>query len=1013
MIKMSIQLTTRKALFFILFLFIGSITVARAAPGRWEKKVSGNNWRLWLDRNAEWLNDEIFLPTLNISQLPVNPPTCGWDNHDLMNGKKVSVPGTVEEYYWGANENIVGTSGDYRGVSWWSTTFQLDPALKSKKIIIAFESVNLRAEVLVNKKLVGYDVIGNTPFEVDATSAVSFTGENRLDIRITDPGGNFSWPAHTIFKWGKYNIPIVRGFGGITGDITIRAIDAVYVNDIYVQNKKKIKEVEIFIKLVNDSGTTKDGKLTLTIHEYNHPSKVIWKKMVSQEIPPGGKECSIYVKEPKAKTWGILDPHLYIASVTFKSSDGTIEDTMKRRFGFRWFDIGEKNGDKRLYLNGKRVFLMSTVNRGYWPTNGMYASPEMARKDVETAISMGYNSIAFHNAISQPQLIRFADEYGLVCSGESGGYRINDSNRKPCPDKITRDLRREKLFRFIKRDRSYPSIVIYMLKNEDQNPPDEDDLKNMAKIRELDPTRILLYNGDRDRRKPAYENDPNDPLKLFFKPLDPKKHNHGWWDMHHWNPHAGYMDFYYNNPRNYMRYNIVDGDSTHPIQKDEVIFYSEEGAFGTMLRLGMIKQEIDRQGTSDGWREKEHLDWFHAYDRFLDESGFRTSFPTVDHLTLTLGENMHYFHGRIVENARISNIIDAYCLNGWASAATHTDMVDVYRYPTGDPSILKYYNQPLYVAVKIRDKVIPIGFKPIADIFIANEANLNGRYTLELKLKNPFGNPVFSKTFPVIIKGGEEYGQLLVEGVNLPEVSCHGYFRLEARIISKKRIECTGFDEIFAVDFKSGSGIKGNGAMVDSKGVINNLLKEARGITFPEFTAKSLQMDYIIVGTHNFEQILTTLYNPIMEQVVNGATLIVIEHADRWANQLDGVYGFQALQYNGSAHWGNRGRLFVGKSKLLTDLPISQSMSWEYQVFYKGDVWGLKLNHTSNETVVALAAQNRKDILCAVSRIPHGNGQIILSTLTMMPELESKTPQSAIAKKLFLNFLEYAGEERY
>ena len=145
-----------------------------------------------------------------------------------------------------------------------------------------------------------------------------------------------------------------------------------------------------------------------------------------------------------------------------------------------------------------------------------------------------------------------------------------------------------------------------------------------------------------------------------------------------------------------------------------------------------------------------------------------------------------------------------------------------------------------------------------------------------------------------------------------------------------------------------------------------------------------------------------------MEQVLDGATLIVLDNADEWAEQWDDVYWYQAIQYTGSARWGNRGRLFVGNSTLLTDLPTSQSMSWEYQMFYRGDVWGLNMGRIGNETIVALAAEHRRDIITAVARIPFGNGRIIVSTLNMLPNLGSQRPQSAIAKKLFMNFLEYA-----
>ncbi|MFC1692462.1 glycoside hydrolase family 2 protein [Candidatus Latescibacterota bacterium] len=984
-----------------------------AAPGRWEQKISGKGWRLWLDKQAHWIEDDLFMPPVDVSRLPLNPPTCGWDRFEKMPRKTVSVPGTVEQYFWSANSNPVGRAGDYRGVSWWNTTFNLDKSLTGKKILIAFESVNLRAEVFVNHKLVGYDIIGNTPFEVDITAAVNFNTTNHLDVRITDPGGNFSWPAHIVFPWGKNFVPIVRGFGGITGEVRVIAVDKVRVEDIFVENTPKIKETSVHISLSNATKFKIHGQLTLIIHEYLNPENVLWKKTISETVPTNGIEKSLHVKAPKAKIWDILKPNLYTASVTFTSSDGANRDTMNRRFGFRWFDIGEKDGDQRFYLNGRRVFIMANVHRGYWATNGIFPTPKMVKKDVEIAIKMGFNSIAYHNAIGHQLLVQYADEYGLLATGESAGYRINDRSGKPVKDKLTRGWRREKLFRFIKRNRSYPSIIAYMLKNEDGNAPDNDDMDNIAKVREMDPTRILLYTGDCDRERREFANLQKNPLKLFYKPNDQTDYWYGWFDKHHWNRYPGYMDDWcYRNPRNYMRLNAVDGDPSTTVRKDEIIFYGEEGAFGTMLSLGKIREQLYLQGTSDGWRETEHIDWFNAYDRFLDETGYRTSFPTVDHLTTALGANMHYFHGRIVENARISNVIDAYNLNGWSAAGTHTDIVDAYRNPTGDPSILAYYNKPLYIAVKIRDKVLPAGAKPVADIFIVNETDLKGKHTLELDFIDPSGNSVFSHLYNVNIRGGEEYGQLLIEEVILPPVEYHGYYKLNARIMSGRGEKCTGLDDVFAVNYNNGPKITGKVALVDTSGFIATFLKEARNMNAEEFSTwnsySGPQMDYIVIGRHDFDTVRKSIYSPIMEQVVNGAILIVLDHTDKWAELWDRIHEYQAIQYTGAMTFGGNGRLFVGKSLLLNGLPQSQAMNWEYQIFYRSSPRGLNMGRVGNETVVALAAQSRKDIVTAVARIPFGRGYIIASTLDIIPYLTSDMPQSAIAKRLFMNFLEYA-----
>jgi len=974
-----------RILLFSMVLFIISFSVS-AEPGRWEKELSGEGWKLWLDHAAVWNNDDVYMPPFDVSSLPVNPPTCGWDNLDNVYDKIVDVPGTVEEHFWGEiGGTIPDVGGDFHGVSWWSSTFTLDPDIRGKRIIIYFESVNLRAEVFVNRKLVGYDVISNTPFEFDVTDAVIFDGENRIDVRITDPVGSFNYQDNILYRWGKNLVPGVHGFGGITGPIIIRATDRIHVDDIYVQNKPNPKEVEVFITLGNSSGTEKKGKMSLVIHEWGKPTQVLWRKTIPVSVQPEGKKLSLYIKASKAKLWELAgyrtfkQANLYEASVQFTGNDGKIVDSKSQRFGFRFFTVGEKNGDMRYYLNGKRVFIMAAMTRGFWPKNGIFATPEMAERDMKALIDLGFNMMLLHRAIGQPPVMDYSDRMGLLTYEEPGGYRIlpNKADNIDAPDEQARIWRREKLRRMILRDRSLPSMVIYNLKNEArQDLPDEDEYKNMKMVHDLDPSRILTYNSDRNVKFPHIENHPDDPVKLWMKPFDNKFYYHGWWDQHHWFPFAGYIDENYNNPTFYLRYNIVRGDSLHPIKKDEIIFWGEEGAFGTMVRLQKIKEELEITGAT-GYRELEHLDWFDAYDTFLDQSGFRAAYPTVDDLTMSLGRNMHYFHGRNVENIRMGNISDGYNMNGWASGGTRSDIVDQYRNPTADPAILQHYTQPLYVAVKIRDKVLPVGSVPVVDFWIVNEENLHGKNTLEIALDDPEGRIIFTKTFPVNIKGGEEYGQLLVSDVKLPPVQKPGYYKLNAKITNNGIEKATGFDDIFAVDYKKFAGFSQKCAVIETDNIIKNFLKETRGITVADYKPDNADLDFIIVGTHDFGDKGDTIYKDVMKRITNGTTVIVLDRADRWAEQLNILSKSRPATYRGGGiiRYGQMGRFFVGKSPFLNGLPDAQGMSWEYQFFYNtSNVSGLRLHHWGTEEIVALGGQHTKEILNALTRIQLGKG---------------------------------------
>lgn len=86
-----------------------------------EIDLSKNNWSIWLDKYAEWVDDELFLPPVDIKTLPVNPPTIGWEKLFQVNDIEVNLPATIEEHFWQESGNERGISGNYTGVSWLCT----------------------------------------------------------------------------------------------------------------------------------------------------------------------------------------------------------------------------------------------------------------------------------------------------------------------------------------------------------------------------------------------------------------------------------------------------------------------------------------------------------------------------------------------------------------------------------------------------------------------------------------------------------------------------------------------------------------------------------------------------------------------------------------------------------------------------------------------------------------------------------------------------------------------------
>jgi len=971
-------------LFFLIIFSCTAFFSKSVCANRTVIDISNNDWGLYRDYDANWIDDNIYMPPVNISELPYNPPTCGWDALHDRTEKTVHLPATVEEYFWGDNGNNESVAGDWRGVSWWVTTVDADPELIGKCIFIDFESVHLRAEVFVNSKLTGYDVIGHTPFSVDITNVFRPGEKNEIAVRITDPLGNFNWNDRPVMKWGKHDVPPCHAFGGITGRVFLRAVDPVYIDDIYVKNKPSIKEVDVVLNMKNLTGKSTSGGFLVKIYPWKNPEGVIWEKSFKRDIDFSENEINFTVKAPHTKIWDIDNPFLYIAEVKFTSNDGKITDIMTKRFGFRWFDIGEKNGDKRLYLNGKRIILRGGMSWGFWPVNGVYPTREMAERDVAIAKKLGLNYMNFHRAIGQPLAIEVSDEMGFLIYEEPGGYSCENADKNQT---LWREWRKEKLIRMVKRDRSNPSLIIYNLQNRTPNDLEDEDIQNMTMVHEMDPTRIITYISGFWKLPPKKY-----PTKLFFKPNDFTEYYSGWFDMHNHTGTSGYTDGFYNNPNDFLRYT----DNT-----DEIVFWGEDGGLYSPPRLQLIKEFYDKRDDSYGWQGLRFIEWYNAFDEFLDRNSFRKSFHDVDVLTTSIGNTTLYYHGRIIENIRAGNVTDCYTVNGWAAphVGNQAQIVDLYRNSCGDSEILARYNRPLYVAVKLRDKVVPQGSMVTADFYIINESGLEGSHNLTVTLENEKGNKGFEKTFKVAIKGGEEYGQLLAENVKIKLGELAGYYTVMATLHdSKGNIKAEGSDDVFSVDIFNGE-LCTNGALVDTSGTINKALEKNWGFSLPQFTDEIIDPDYIIIGQNNYGN--ANQIAQLMECVANGATAVVLEQTDTFAEFLTSDT-IKAADYRGRYSIG-KGNFIAGEHELLSGLPQAQAFNWEYQIFYSGRNYALKLYDV--ETIVAAVSDNKKEVGTALCSIPFGRGRIILSTLNIIPYLNTDTPQSVIAKRLFKNFL--------
>ncbi|MBR6388855.1 MAG: hypothetical protein IKS15_01875 [Opitutales bacterium] len=865
-------------------LLIGALCMAQVfafAGARIVRKLDGEGWSLWLDRDAKYQNDKLhinkvdaqkikdgradWLEKVDVKNIEVAAPTCGWENlfakpvdwsgaekawRDKCLSLKVSVPGTVEEYFFDAisGKNMgKGASGDYRGVSWWGRKFEVPAQMKGKRIKLRFgEGIRHRAEVFVNRKLAGYELVLQSPFEIDITDFVKFGSENELAVRITDANGNFSWGDYTFTKWGNYQFPLSHGFGGILGGVELFSTDAVCVADIFVKNKPALRDIDTLVEIANDSAAAKTVFVEAKIIEnwaggkaVETPKTVFEAKVGKFEIPANSaKVVEFNSVVENAKLWEIGNANLYDMQITLKDESGKVLDEYSDRFGFRFFEAKGIGDDAKFYLNGKRVFLLSAISWSFWPSNGIVPSKELARRHVESAIKLGMNMINFHRCRGNNAVLSFADEMGVLYYEEPGGfssYRVKGQNMDGVDTSIAHEICRQKLLRMVKDHRNHASLVIYNMVNEPGWPPDDLSKEAMACAHLLDPTRFICYgSGFMGVKNP-------EPTKLHMLPYDQKQYTVGYCDIHNaCNSPGVYVDSNYNSPAGFLR---SERDAA------EIFVWGEEGALASPPQLELIQAE--KKGKPNGWDGQEYDTWYNGYKNYIESKGLKKNFPSITGLITSMGDIMYYEHGRILENVRIADGAEIYVLNGYEDMKDDnlSGAVDCYRNLKGSAELVARHMKPLAVAVKAREKLGHVGDVNAFDLFVLNEYVLPaGEYKISASVRAPKGKVKKLYEGTAKVSGGEKFSDLAAENIKVNLDSGAGYYIITAELFGKDgKVVACGKDEMFAVDYKSAK-IKSKGAVIGGGSEYARFASDILKADLKPYAENMGRLDYILLA---------------------------------------------------------------------------------------------------------------------------------------------------------------------
>jgi len=370
------------------------------------------------------------------------------------------------------------------GVFWFCRRISIPSAYSGKRIVLRFDAVNYDASVFVGGIFVGRSEQGFLPFEFEITDTVRPGCETDVCVRVDTRRVPGQLPSS--FFW--------KNCGGILRDVTLYATEDIYLRDAYVIADHSGK-TNLTAEIGNASAT---HTLSIRILDDNGKELAVKAAAASEST-----KCEINLSD--ITPWSPDAPHLYRAEFSLLK-DGTVIDRVTRTYGYR--TIEAKDG--KILLNGKEIFLRGYNRHEDHPATGGAASDESVATDFARIKASGANFIRMCHYPHDVRELDEADRLGLCLLVEIplcgyGGSRLGIyKTEAPIYNEAVYCAARECLVRMIRRDRSHPSVILWSVSNENEE-PEENVIRNQDALirvaKQMDPSRLVTHVSNHARHK--------------------------------------------------------------------------------------------------------------------------------------------------------------------------------------------------------------------------------------------------------------------------------------------------------------------------------------------------------------------------------------------------------------------------------------------------------------------------------------------------------------------------------
>src|ERR1035437_10147641 len=357
-----------------------SSSVSATSPG----EALGGEWSFSLDEKNEGINNRWFTRDLSDRiKLPGSTDQAGKGSPlpDTVDRSQASAQRFIDPAI--ADKHLVGLSRPvvYTGPAWYGRTIVIPATWKSKHVSLFLERCLWQTQVWVDDQPFGSQDSLSAPHIYDLGTLKP--GRHRLVLRV-DNSNIHQYTDNT----NAYSEMTQTVWNGIVGEISLRAHDPVFIQDVQVYPDLSRHLLRVSVSIANKTGQSQTG--TLRLHSASASTDIEDRTVrFSAQDPETKVETELKFKD-SLRRWDEFSPSVH--DLTLSLTGGDYRDHAAVKFGVR--EISVKG--TQFAVNGRTTFLRGTHDAAAFPLTGYPAMDvESWRHVYQTARAYGLNHVRY------------------------------------------------------------------------------------------------------------------------------------------------------------------------------------------------------------------------------------------------------------------------------------------------------------------------------------------------------------------------------------------------------------------------------------------------------------------------------------------------------------------------------------------------------------------------------------------------------------------------------------------